>query len=410
MRTSAKRRNVALLLSVLILGPFQGCVCSDNNSIVARAVRQTQFAPNAKATALVLDRQQIGEIAVTIALDPSSGILNLLNLIDTNVVPAANGQDFDFVMFVVDSSVTDMIPVDLAALQPIHYRGIRALDDGIGVVDPGVPKAGPPTLRGYLFLTDPAQIVVGPSLHEFGHGWGVYLTGPPELVAAINPSDVETLTVNTPRNNNHWNNALVDGIMIGGREDFTPCRDGLDFSVNVAPILADTNRLPFAPIELYLMGLADPTEVPPFEIHPTGLPTAIRDGQPVCLDDDGDPLSAVALDELMTTVTIEDVIRFNGRRDTAMVQTPMNFRVALVVLATAELTDEKWEVYERAVDFFSAPEPRSLRDSFPAELYDQFNTQVVSLEDEDPNHPFLNFFMATGGRATVEFITLSSER
>lgn len=399
----AKNRNnlVLLFLGCLIVGVATGC--TDLRTVVADAVVDTQPSPDRKAVALILDQNRIAQIALAIAINPTGGIDNLLSLIDLSI-PATVAGDYDFVMFVVDSSLNDVVPPFLADFQPIHYHGIRVFDQGIGVDDFESKDIGPPSLRGYIFLTGPAQIVAGPSLHEIGHAWSVYLTGPPELVEAARPSPFTQLTLNSPRNNNHWNNILVDGAMIGGRVGFDSCDPEQAFSFGFAPLLSDTNRLPFATVELYLMGLAHSDEVEPLAIHPADINVEIENDLQVCFDDDGDAVSVEALAERTRMVTMNEIVEFNGERAPVCGEAPDHFRVALVVLATEQLDEDDWAGYTQAIDFFAADEERNLLDSFPKEDYPNFHEDVSNMLQFRPEYPFLNFFMATQGRATIEFV------
>ncbi len=388
---------------------FTGCAllpnsgCADLSAVVADSVVETRMSPNRKATALVLDENRIVEMALAIALDPRGGIDNLLNLIDLSVPPAIAG-DYDFVMFVVDKTLNDLVPPILADLQPIHYHGIRAFDLGIGVDGLESREVGPPGLRGYIFLTGSAQIVTGPSLHEIGHGWSVYLTGPEELVQATRPNPIVNLTLSSPRNNNHWNNVLVDGAMIGGRVGFDTCNPLQAFSFDFAPFLSDTNRLPFAPMELYLMGLAHADEVDPIAIHPDDIRVEIDDELQVCYDRTGNTVSPDELSDRTRLVTMDEIIEHNGERLPACGEAPTHFRVALVVLAGEALSNNDWQGYMSAIDFFEADEERVLLDHFPAERFPEFHEDVTNLLTVEPEFPFLNFYMATGGRATLEFV------
>ncbi len=392
---------VLLCLGCITVGAVPGC--ADLRTVVADAVVDTQPSPDGKAVALVLDRNRIGQIALAIAINPTGGIDNLLSLIDLSV-PATISGDYDFVMFVVDSSLNDLVPPILADFQPIHYHGIRVFDLGIGVDEFESKDVGPPSLRGYIFLTGPAQIVAGPSLHEIGHAWSVYLTGPPEVAEAVRPSPFTTLTLNSPRDNNHWNNILVDGAMIGGRIGFDTCDPDQAFSFDSAPFLSDTNRLPFAPAELYLMGLAPPSEVDPLPIHPADVRVEFDDDLEICLDDDSNVLSVEALAEQTPLITIDDIIEFNGPRIPECDEAPNHFRIALVILATEPLDENDWAGYRQAMDFFAADEERVLLDNFPVGEFPNFHEDTTNSLQFAPEFPFLNFYMATQGRATLEFV------
>lgn len=168
------------------------------------------------------------------------------------------------------------------------------------------------------------------------------------------------------------------------------------YEADVAPAGRASGKWPYAPLELYLMGLAGPEEVPPIEVA-----VAVKRLR-------SDIFSASAIE----TVTIEQIIEANGPRLPAVEDSPKHFKLALVVLTDHELSDAQWDFYERAMDFLAAPEERLLNDAFPAELYPaHFRVWTSPAGDEPAENnttdlPFLNFYTATGGRGTMEFVTL----
>ncbi|MBN2560210.1 MAG: hypothetical protein JXQ75_04705 [Phycisphaerae bacterium] len=466
-----------LFVCLLVVGTFQGCMCYPT-SLIVDAVIEVQLPPNGNAAALVVDQSRIPGGLSALLLDQSVSRPNLDSVIN-GIYMREFGQDVDFIMLVVNDTMSEY----WGRFQDneAFYQSVRFPDRGIGDNDRIDREVGPSSLRGYPVLLYRELLVTGAALHELGHAWAVYLTGPPSLVAAIHPPDANESEGHCAY---HWNNANVDGLMGG----WSPLRGVCDTCAYVPPVPL---RQEFAPLELYLMGLAEPEEVPPlrvmpYDVRPTidlgqfpagtevvtcrltesgeyadctpgdaYLETVLRLGEwggvrlcaptetgeddcgevvfcrrtetgdyvdcvagddlsnliseLICVDDKGNPLSSAAFEALVTTITIDDIIEHNGARIPSVKDSPKHFRIALVVLSTTPLTDNDWDFYERAIDFFAAPQHRSATASFPEALHPDFHSFLIEQESRTPDQPFLNFYMATDERATVEFVTLVSD-
>ena len=258
---------------------------------------------------------------------------------------------------------------------------------GQGLLQPF--PAGPPTLHGYVFLGRKEQLVAGTFLHEFCHHWAARLVAPRVFAEQTVPAL------------GHWGYSSVGGVLGGWLPGSLVSTGEGVYEAKVAPAGRATGKSPYAPLELYLMGLAGPEEVPPIEVA-VGVKRLGRS------DDFKDIFSASAIE----TVTIEQIIEANGPRLPAVEDSPKHFKLALVVLTDHELSDAQWDFYERAMDFMAAPEERLLNEAFPAELYSAHLRAWTGLagdelaENNTEDLPFLNFYAATGGRGTMEFVTL----
>ncbi len=396
--------------------PSEATDAGSQPQLIVDAVTDVQLSSTGKAGALVLDPQQIPQILLAFALDPCSAGPELEALIDETYM-SEFGHDVDFIVLVIDPSVHALVPVNLTEENVTFYYGFRYFDEGIGTDDEENSSVGPPSLRGYTILEQREYLVDGTVLHELGHAWAVHLQGPPVLAEVAYPPDVDASDCSSDRRVGHWNQAHVNGMM-GGWSDLAGICDDSE------PVPYVRYRMGFAPVELYLMGLAGPDEVPPLHIYPDNVvvewvfqedPDDPHGGydELVCVDVAGHVFSRDEFEAQTTVVTIDEIIEYNGERVPSTQDSPKHFRIALLILAAELLDDDDWDFYERALDFLSAPEERSVRDSFPAEHYPQFHDELVAAEEYWAElfgeYPFLSFYMATGGRATIEFVELAVE-
>ena len=242
-----------------------------------------------------------------------------------------------------------------------------------------------PNLRSYIYLARKDSLVLGPSLHELLHGWGVRFVRPESLAQQATQSD------------NHWGfssaGGQIGGWMPGTLQDLG---DG-QFALRSGQVQAggrSFNTLPYSPIELYLMGLGDPDEVEPLQ---------------VAINPVASSLFEFTADRI-ETVTIDDIIAANGTRVPSAEDSQKAFALTLIVLTDHELSTTEWEFYQDSIDFFSNNSSADINEAFPESRYaDQPIRELISQPDfEDPSRHFMNFSEATGGRATVDFITLQA--
>ena len=272
-----------------------------------------------------------------------------------------------------------------------RHRTFRTFESGLGFTWPNPFPPGASSLWGYSFLMSRANLDSGAFLHEFAHHWGAHLDGPPVLSNQIELSD------------HHWGYSSVGGQLGGWIPGSLVADENGIYQAHVsqvAPWGRSTTAIAYAPLELYLMGLVGPEEVPPVEVV-VGC-DYLYDAGPT--DTVEFPASATQ------TITIDAIIEANGPRLPSVEDSPKHFKLALVVLTDHELTDTEWDDYGRAMDFMSAPEERFLDEAFPKEQYParhivwEYFTGVDV--DTGAHLPYLNFYQATGGRATIEFVEL----
>lgn len=267
-------------------------------------------------------------------------------------------------------------------------QGFRFLESGLGRVPEGGFIWVPTDLRGYLFLPERQELVEGKFLHELAHFWAAHLTGPPVLAQEIERTAAS-----------HWSYTSVGGVLGGWLPDTLESLGDNLYRARIALGGWAQNAHFYAPLELYLMGLAEAEEVPPIEI-------AI-DAEMVENISAGLQTFTVSSFE---TVTIEDIIEANGPRMPSFDESEKHFRLALIILTDHELSDAEWGFYSRSIDFASAAQSRDVLDFFPEETYPEYyHTLSIKQERLLDDLVLLNFYMATGGRGTIEFVPIAAK-
>ena len=174
----------------------------------------------------------------------------------------------------------------------------------------------------------------------------------------------------SPQFDGHWGYADVGGQLGGARpgglRELSPGRWGLDGPGDRGPGLVANggNAVPFAPLELHLMGLLPPSEVPPV--------TFLRNPRPddCHLPDDASAICARA----------DGTCRLDASSLAAGSPIASRaWRMAVVVVAPGHLDGASIEQYRRDLLAFTRPGP-----------------------DDEPR--LFNFYEATGGRARLEAI------
>ncbi|NPA31253.1 MAG: hypothetical protein GXO37_04565, partial [Chloroflexi bacterium] len=189
--------------------------------------------------------------------------------------------------------------------------------------------------------------------HEIAHTWGAGLGADLGLIQEGKAGRF------------HWN-ALSD---IGGQLGayyFAPNGEVGHFAYNGDDTwrwVPNTTVEPYAPLELYMMGLIPPEEVPPVHI--------LQD------PDLSDPEHITAA--AVRTVTIEEIMAAEGGpREPAYPNTPRAFNLAFIVVQEGPFD-------EAAYAFFSL-----------------LSQRLTSHEPPQPHSSLAPFYWATGGRATLD--------
>lgn len=332
----------------------------------------------------------------------------------TNVVPRLYEE------FALDVDVV-VILVDLPSNPDLQVRGamlaVAAGPPGIGTLTPALPQlAGLSSrLKGVLILYHYQGLSGGPFLHEFAHLFANHLGGP--------------LGDNAPYQT-HWGFNDVGGQLGGwAKGTLVELGDGVYRAEGpnggrFNPIANGGNSIPYAPLELYLMGLLPAAEVPPIEQALD--PVVIQDG------DEGTEFAASGF----RTVTIDDIIRDNGSRnagedsgggsDGETGQTA--FSAACLVIRDSVWDDAFNIPFGAQVFFMEAPDrgleqlstewAAALTGVDASDLSEEVKTAALAdfvqsihgipAADLPEDFQLFNFAAATGSRATLEFVTLEA--
>lgn len=253
--------------------------------------------------------------------------------------------DFLIITFDPDDPRTDP-PLGAESTVRNDVRGL-----GYPEFDDGYRYGADFRLRSVVMLWRPSSLRGGPSLHEIAHAWGATLT-------------------QTVRQG-HWGFSGVGGQLggwvTGSLEQIEP---GMyrGYGPTGRPFHTDANggnRLPYAPLELYMMGFLSPDSVPPIEVA-EGAEWA-------------DSLDGRFTADTIRVFTIERLLegRFPARMP-SHVDAPRHFRALYVVLSKAPLGAQVLDALAHDVEQFS-------------------------LHGPDDRDDIYNFWEATGGRATMDF-------
>lgn len=267
-------------------------------------------------------------------------------------------DSFDFVILVSDQ---DSLPSGAA------YFGISipVKNDtrGLGqpVFDNGSNYGARGKLQQVIHLTKKDALLGGPSLHEIMHRWANYL------------SSINTQTGGSDYA--HWGFSGVGGQLGGwapgtlvslgnGRYSASSGRPG---DSSFGTYANGGNSLPFAKLELYLMGLIPASEVPDIQIAQN--PSWNRD----------ETFNATGF----TTVTPGQIVKVDGARIPDYTSSAKVFRALYVVISPVPVVGARL-------------------DSFASDV------QKFSHAGADSSSLF-NFWEATGGRAQIEMGGLQNE-
>ena len=133
----------------------------------------------------------------------------------------------------------------------------------------------------------------------------------------------------------HWSFFMDAGGSLAGGNHWQANGDG-----TFTAVAADPSTLGYSLLDLYVMGLATPDEVPPFAVLENAVvpstPTDTTWGGPHAARsfpwfDSGNGLTVQATRK---TFTIDDVIAANGRRDPAAGASPTSWKVGIVLLTS----------------------------------------------------------------------------
>ncbi len=317
-------------------------------------------------------RTYAGDCLLSYQLDESE--LRLLTTYDDALTTSVHGKvveafrsrfrdEFDYVLLLWDvDDIPDEAPVGM------FTRAVDGRDDRCTAVI----RTDCPRFLGTLAITfslhgTPGTDALngGPLLHEMAHAIGNF------VLPTTRPS--------------HWGHAGVGGQLGGWNPGSLKDVGGGQYQVDPFGEYAnDGNSIPYAPLELYLMGLLPPADVPPVKVA--------NDLQ--WIDREKGTFTASSF----STYTIGQIGEMLGempgdkRPDMAFART--SFRIATIVLTPeAKLADDKARHLSMGAGYFSHTEPLT---SYALSTNSAYRLEV------------LNFRAATRSRAEVRMAGVSS--
>ncbi len=239
-----------------------------------------------------------------------------------------------------------------------QYRSVNnaATGTGRGMRNLGRFLGSPNKLRGVVEIFRDLCVDSDTMLHEIMHAWGNFAL----------PSSA---------NDAHWGFSSANG-MLGGfdRRELRDLGDGRYSAGSFSPV--DAMDKPYGAIELYMAGLLDASEVPDIWVASDGQWTG-----------ESEQLVSVFAASEVEDWSVERIIEEHGPRTPTVADSQKAFRGAFVLVADQEQPPDQAKMAELSalLNWFSRPQ-------------------------DDPDDPQVNFYEATGGRATFSFGELTRWR
>ena len=375
LRTAASRvATFQLLICLTWSAHIGGCsdsICPD------RPPDEFQLSPTGRAVAYV-DREIFANVLNWME-EPTTDdpAISFDCLIDYFTARFAN--DVNIIFVVMNQGRSEFLEQSTRKVIANFTAPQRFFESGIGSFRrPPISNVGPPGMRSYSFLGVREGLLAGPSLHEIAHSWSAYLDGPLSLAEQTDQDPIS-----------HWGFTSVGGVLGGwdassleplGDEQYRVCSPSPNEAF--APQGYAHNNVPYAPLELYLMGLLDPDDVPDIQVAIDPVLTTVED---TCVT-----FRATELE----TVSVAEIIAANGVRLPSSQDSPKHFDVALIVIAEQPLTEAEWQLYEDAMVCLEATS--------------DCGNLATGIDHEGRQLVFqpLTFFEATAGRASLRFAVL----
>ena len=242
------------------------------------------------------------------------------------------------------SDLAENVPYDVTVANSIQHIGMNLFDHSADFGSAG-------RLRASIFHSFGSTAIVD---HEMGHAWGVNIGSTLGLMG--NLDGMPDL--------GHWDSMTdIQGQM--GKYFFDNGSVG-HFAYNgdgTWRLIANTEVEPYSPMELYLMGLIPPDEVPP--VH-------------ILKDPDLTDLNRITAASYKT-VTIDQIMQAEGgARIPPAAESQKDFRMAFIVTQDMPYNDATYA-------FFSL-----------------MSYELMSTQPPLKNSSFAPFYWATGGRGTLD--------
>lgn len=277
-------------------------------------------------------------------------------------------DDFDFIFYIMN---TTQRPKEIPFGQLYQVRNsVKGL--GMSIFDRSASYGSSGKLQAVMQFGRRDYLLSGPSLHELLHNWANFALDTKLLISDDKEANARP----------HWGISDVGG-QLGGFDPSTfkqnvdgdktkyqanmPGRKNFGFNSNGG------NGVPYANLELYMMGLISKDKVRPIRVF-TGL-RAVRNEFIA-----GGKFFA----KEMKVWTIDDIIKKHGLRTPTPQNAQKSFRVLALILTDKPLSASEWDALDAQVVRFSK-------------------------KGDDGSRTY-NFWEATGGRASLKMDALHQSK
>ena len=190
-------------------------------------------------------------------------------------------------------------------------------------------------LKAVIHVANLYSISYGPMLHEIAHLWGNFLF----TAKGIWPSGEVSLP-------SHWGYSNVGG-QLGGFDQWKHLGGDLyEASLNSVKggfggIANGGNSVPYAPIELYLMGMIDAQKVPTVDYF-EGLGASSSELK-----------KGHFHAHRKVSLSMEQIQQKNGKRVPDVSQSQKNFTILFVLLSKSPIEEKQWNIFQQQAETFT---------------------------------------------------------
>ena len=271
-------------------------------------------------------------------------------------------DEFDYLFFLSNLSIEETIEFGVSGV----YFSVMNDTEGIGkskFFNSLYGSAG--QLRGVIHLSGYYALRGGPSLHELMHAWANFTVS-----TSFGP---------------HWGFSSANGQLGGFDIDKLEDLGGGRWTAGNFATVGNNQRqppIPYSPIELYFAGMVPPEDVPDLWLAEDGEWLKDENGAPVRTSNGDNIFTA----DNIRTVSIDDIIAEHGKRDPSMSERPHQ-RAAVILL----------------IDDDNLPNTTILQTVSEHATW-------LGLQGDGGIPRFINYYEATGGRATLTLDGLAGLR
>jgi hypothetical protein len=251
-------------------------------------------------------------------------------------------DDFDFILLVQNEASSDLAYAGMYVGVSNAVSGITRNTNGKDIYDTSAAAGSAGQLQGVIHFPVKSGICCGPSLHEIVHRWANHAIGFDTLIDPTTSQEEVSMVASSSMP--HWGISSVNG-QLGGFDIATLEELGENrYKADAFGTFANGgNRLPYAPLELYLMGLIPASEVPD---------TVSFSGLSATPEEFYGSQTWTAQQKITTPTT--SIIEKLGVRSPDYLNSQKSFRALVLYLTETELSDAEMADYARQITDFEA--------------------------------------------------------